>query len=83
MRKSKKKSGRPGPPSLQIKRHYSMLSPKETDELAEAVAELIVNHVKRTGIDQPQTPDPGPAEKPKPEQPRTDQPTKREKKGRR
>jgi len=76
MKKTKPKGGKPGPQPLQIKRHYSTLSSKETDELVDAVAELIVTHVKRKGIDQPQTPDPDPVEKPGPEEPRTADPTK-------
>lgn len=81
--KKKQNGGRPGPQPLQIKRHYSTLTPKETDELVDSVAELIVNYVKTKGGDPPETPDPGPVEKPDPEQPQTDVPTKRKRKGRR
>lgn len=34
-------------PTLKLKRHYAELSEKETDELASAMAELIVNFIKQ------------------------------------
>ena len=33
-------------PRIEIKHHYSKLSPKETDELVGTVADLIVNFIK-------------------------------------
>lgn len=35
------------PQSLKLKRHYTELSEKETDEVVNAMAELIVNFIKR------------------------------------
>ncbi len=71
VKKSGKRGGRsPQPP--EIKRHYSMLSPEETDELVEDVARLIVEHVKQKGIDslKGSTGAPGGVDKPEPEPPR-------------
>jgi hypothetical protein len=31
---------------MELRRHYQELTPKETDELVGAVADLIVNHIK-------------------------------------
>ena len=39
--------------SIELKRHFRTLPPKETDEVVEAVADLIVNFLKRrreTGV---------------------------------
>ncbi len=47
----------PTPPTIEFKRHVHRLSEQETDELVEAVADLIVNFLKtqrdpaRTGGD--------------------------------
>ncbi|MCL6499685.1 MAG: hypothetical protein K6U07_06645 [Firmicutes bacterium] len=49
MGKPKKAGRRPEPPNLI--RHYETLSPKETDHVVDAVAELIVNHVQKQGRD--------------------------------
>jgi len=49
MEKPKRTSRRPEPPNLI--RHYETLSPKETDEVVDAVAELIVNYVQKRGRD--------------------------------
>lgn len=79
----RKPKGRRQPEPPKIKRHYTTLSPKETQEAVESVAELIVNYVKQKGVAAPKTPDPEPAEKPDPEQPRADVPAKKKRKGRR
>ncbi len=49
MEKPKKTSRKLEPPKLI--RHYETLSPKETDEVVDAVAELIVNYVQKQGRD--------------------------------
>lgn len=51
MEKPRKAARRRGPEPLQIIRHYETLSPKETDDLVDAVAELIVNYVQKQGRD--------------------------------
>jgi hypothetical protein len=38
------------PKEIEIKRHYQTLSPKETDELVDAFAELAVERVKTKGV---------------------------------
>ena len=47
--------------SIELKRHYRELSPKEVDELVAVVADLIVDFLKKRR-------DPGQPDKPKPEQ---------------
>jgi hypothetical protein len=47
--------------SIELKRHYRELSPKEIDELVSAVADLIVDFLKKRC-------DPVQSDKPKPEQ---------------
>jgi len=37
----------PAPPTIELKRHYHTLSEKETNEVVEAVADLIVTFLKR------------------------------------
>lgn len=49
MEKPKRRSRRPEPPNFI--RHCETLSPKETDQVVDAVAELIVNHVQKQGRD--------------------------------
>lgn len=34
-------------PALQLKRHYTEISEKETDEVVNVLADLIVNYIKR------------------------------------
>ena len=36
----------PTPPTIELKRHFHTLSEKETDEVVDAVADLIVNFLK-------------------------------------
>lgn len=48
--KNSRGNKRPGPPPLGIKRHYVTLTPKETQDAVESVAELIVNFVKKKGL---------------------------------
>lgn len=69
--KKTRREGRRPPQPPDIKRHYSMLSPEETDELVEDVARLIVEHVKQKGIDSlnGSTGAPGGVDKPEPELP--------------
>ncbi|GAB4232389.1 MAG: hypothetical protein OHK0028_07820 [Deltaproteobacteria bacterium] len=44
--------------SIELKRHYRELSPKELDELVPAVADLIVDFLKkRTDPEQPDKPE--------------------------
>lgn len=47
MKKLKKQSGKPGPQPLELKRHYTTLSQKETQDVVEAVADLIVTFAKK------------------------------------
>lgn len=52
-RRTKVASGKTGDKKiepLQIKRHYQRLSPKETDELVDAFAEMIVERIKAKGV---------------------------------
>jgi hypothetical protein len=49
MEKRKNQARNPEPP--QLIRHYETLSAKETDEVVDAVAELIVNYVQKQGRD--------------------------------
>ncbi|MBI2930711.1 MAG: hypothetical protein HYY16_03595 [Planctomycetes bacterium] len=43
--------GRKAGPPLEIKRHYMTLTPKETQDAVESVAELIANFVQRQDRD--------------------------------
>jgi hypothetical protein len=36
----------PAPPAIELKRHFHTLSEKETDEVVEIVADLVVNYLK-------------------------------------
>ena len=82
MKEPKKRDRRSGPPPLQIKRHHTTLSAKETDAVEEAVADLIVNYVQMKGGDPVENPTLEQAERPATGQPREDR-TSMKKRGRR
>lgn len=71
VKKPRKRGGRPPQPP-DIKRHYTMLSPEETEEVVDLVADLIVDFIKKKGVESlKDLPDvPGGVGKPEPEPPR-------------
>lgn len=48
MQASKNKGKRQGPPQMTITRHYTTMTEKETDEVVELMADLIVNFIKNS-----------------------------------
>ena len=51
MKKPKSHGRKQGPEPPKFTRHYETLTPKETDELVDAVAELFVNFVQKGVVD--------------------------------
>lgn len=70
--KKTRRGGRRPPPQPDIKRHYTMLSPEETDEFVEELAMLIVEFIKKKGIGSLKGPTgpPGGVDMPETESPR-------------
>jgi hypothetical protein len=51
MKKPRKTCGKAGPKPPNITRHYTKLNPVETQDVVEQLADLIVDFVKKNGVD--------------------------------
>jgi hypothetical protein len=69
MKKPGKICGKAGPKPPNITRHYTKLSPVETQDVVERLTDLIVDFVKKNGVDslKIRTRDPDSIERSKPE----------------